>query len=48
MENQVYFPGKGKLEAIGNGPNMFKDFKRSSALDVEFLAGSAGLEVLDL
>ena len=48
MKNRVYFPGKRELEATGDKANTFKDFERSSAFDIEFLAGSAGLEVLGL
>ena len=48
MENRVYFPGEGKLEAIGDGANMFEDLKGSSAFGIEFFAGPASLEILGL
>ena len=48
MENQMYFPGERKSEAMGDRANMFEDFEGSSAFDIELLAGPASLEVFGL
>ena len=46
MEDRVYSPGEGELEAIGNRADTFENFEGSSAFDIKLLAGPASLEIL--